>query len=353
VIDELLQRTAFLVDIASESLHEGKIADFIIAQLEDVAGLTVERIGDNVVARTQSGCAQRIIFAGHTDTVPIKKNVPSHREGNRLWGCGTSDMKSGIAVMIKLAQEVSESNYDRTFVFYVAEEIAAAHSGLGYLFEHRPELLKGDVAFLGEPTNGHIEAGCQGTLRVRVGFAGKAAHSARPWMGVNAMYRMAPVLQRFADYAPRRPLIDGCQFREAMQVVCVGGGKEGNVVPDQAFLTVNYRFAPDRSIEQAIEEVHSLVISDISDDDTFEVKDVSPAALPGISHPIMQRFIEKNSFTIEAKLGWTDVARFASHGIPAINFGPGDSTMAHRQDEFVDGEKIVETYQALARFLTE
>lgn len=345
---DLLRLTARLVDVPSESFDEQAITDAVEGELRERAPwLRLDRLGNNLVARTDLGRTTRLVVAGHTDTVPANANLPSRIDGDTLWGLGASDMKSGIAVMLELACTVAEPAVDVTYVFYEAEEVAAEHNGLGRLFAERPDLVAGDVALLGEPTDGVIEAGCQGTVRVEVGLVGERAHTARPWMGRNAIHRLAPVLGRLGAYKGRRPVLDGCEFREAMQAVRVEGGVAGNVVPDLVRLTVNHRFAPDRTLDEALAEVREVVLPAPEPGDTFEVVDASPGAPPGLDHPVLARLIARNDLSVRAKLGWTDVARFAAHGIPAANFGPGDATLAHTADEHVRRHAIENVFEAL------
>ncbi len=259
---DLLALTADLVAIPSTSRDEAAITAMLRAELEQVPSLELTQVGCNLVARTHLGHPTRLIIAGHTDTVPINENGNPRIDGDTLWGCGASDMKSGLAVMLELARTVREPSVDVTYVFYEAEEIDAVHNGLALLFRERPDLLEGDVALLGEPTDGTIEAGCQGTMRAEVVLAGARAHTARPWMGRNAIQRLGPVLTRLADYRERRPVIDGCEYREAVQAVLVEGGVAGNVVPDRARLVVNHRFAPDRSAAEAEAMLRDLVFAD-------------------------------------------------------------------------------------------
>jgi succinyl-diaminopimelate desuccinylase len=347
---DLLALTAELVEIPSESHHERALADVIEVRLRGVPWLEVDRVGDNVVARTMLGRDQRLVVAGHSDTVPANANFPGRQEGDRLWGVGSSDMKSGLAVMLELASTIAEPVVDVTYVFYVAEEVASEHNGLGHLFASRPDLLAGDVALLGEPTDGVIEAGCQGTLRMELRLVGARAHTARPWMGRNAIHRLAPILSRLERYEERRPVLDGCEFREALQAVRVEGGVAGNVVPDRVVLVVNHRFAPDRTVEEAVEHVRSVLQPD--DGDELVLVDSAPAGPPAVSHPLLARLIERHDLPVRAKLGWTDVARFAAHGIPAANFGPGDATLAHTAGEYVDRAPIERVHAVLVDLLT-
>lgn len=349
---DLLDLTAELVDIRSESHHEAEITDWIEARLRAAAPwLVIDRLGNNLVARTQLGRSMRLVLAGHTDTVPIADNVPSRRDGDVLWGCGTSDMKAGIAVMLELACTVSEPACDVTYIFYEAEEVSAEHNGLRRLFAERPDLMAGDVALLGEPTNGDIEAGCQGIVRFWLTLGGVRAHTARPWMGRNAIHRLSSVLSVLDSWETREPVVDGCRYRESLQAVRVDGGIAGNVVPDAARVLIAYRFAPDRNADEAMQYVLGLLGDSIEPGDDITMDDVSAAAQPGLSHPLIAALVERNGLEVRAKLGWTDVARFAEHGIPATNYGPGDATLAHMRDERVQGAVVQRTYTALRSLL--
>lgn len=349
---DLLERTAQLVDIPSVSLDEGPITDFLEAELRKRAPwLDVHRVGNNLLARTTGGRRHRLVLAGHTDTVPANGNLPARVEGDACWGLGATDMKGGLAVMLELACSRAEPAVDVTYVFYEAEEIDARHNGLQRLFDTVPHLLVGDVAILAEPTDGAIEAGCQGTIRAEVTLAGARAHTARPWMGRNAVHRLAGPLARLAAYEERRPVVDGCEYREAMQAVAVHGGVTGNVVPDQVTLLVNHRFAPDRDPAAAEAHLRAVVLPDPEPGDTFEVVDMAPAARPGLGHPLLASLIARSKLTVRAKLGWTDVARFSAHGIPACNLGPGDPTIAHTRDEVVHRDVLERVYRALDELL--
>jgi succinyl-diaminopimelate desuccinylase len=332
---DLLTLSEQLVAVPSPSGDEGPLVDWLEAELRAVPGLTVDRVGDNVVARTALGRDQRVILAGHSDTVPANGNAVPRREGDTLWGLGAADMKGGLAVMVDLARTVVEPAVDVTYVFYAREEIAAAESGLLELQEARPDLLVGDLAVLGEPTDGVLEAGCQGTLRARITLVGRRAHSARPWMGDNAIHRAAPLLACLAEHRERRPVLAGCEFREALQAVAIEGGVAGNVVPDRLELVVNHRFAPDRSPEQAVEHVRAMCADVLGPDDRFEVTELAGGAPPAVDHPLLADLVARSGLSVRAKLGWTDVARFAALGVPAVNLGPGDPLLAHTAEERV------------------
>jgi len=350
---DLLARTEELCEIASESRAEGPITHHIDGLLAAGApGLERTRVGDNLVARTTLGRPLRLVLAGHTDTVPANGNAEPRREGDTLWGLGTADMKGGLAVMVELALAVAEPAVDVTYVFYAREEIAAKESGLEELFVERPDLLEGDVAILGEPTDGEVEAGCQGTLRLEVTLAGARAHSARPWMGRNAVHRLGPLLSLLDAHEPRQPVIGGLQFREALQAVGVSGGVATNVIPDSATVGLNHRFAPDRTPEEAEAAVRELLAPVLEEGDTVELVDAAPGAAPALDHPLLAALVERNGLAVRAKLGWTDVARFAARGVPAVNLGAGDSTLAHHVDERVEGDRLEVSYRALLDLIT-
>jgi succinyl-diaminopimelate desuccinylase len=339
---------AALVDVPSVSGTEGPLADAVERALREQAPhLELLRSGDAVLARTNLGRERRVLLAGHLDTVPIADNVPSHRDGALLYGCGTSDMKAGDAVFLHVAATVAEPRHDLTLVFYDCEEIEASRNGLGRVERELSDWLTADLALLGEPTDGLVEAGCQGTLRVEVRFAGRRAHSARSWLGDNAVHRAAEVLNRLAAYEPRRVEIDGCEYREGLQAVRITGGVAGNIVPDESVVTVNFRFAPDRTVDAAAQHVR-----EVFDGLDVTVTDSAPGALPGLAAPAAQEFLQATGTTARAKFGWTDVARFAALGIPALNYGPGDPNLAHTREEHVDTELITRSADVLRRFLT-
>ncbi len=343
--------TAQLVDFPSVSGDEKALADAIERELRRLPHLTVDRHGNNVVARTNLGRAERVVLAGHIDTVPIADNVPSRLDENGvLWGCGTSDMKSGVAVQLRIAATVPAPNRDLTFVFYDNEEVAAHLNGLGHVAEAHPDWLAGDFAVLLEPTDGEVEGGCQGTLRVLLRTAGERAHSARSWMGSNAVHAAAPILARLAAYEPRRPVVDGLQFHEGLNAVRIQGGVATNVIPDECVVTVNFRYAPDRTEEEAVAHVRE-VFADCGVAE-FVVDDHSPGARPGLTHPAAAAFMAAVGGTARPKFGWTDVSRFSALGVPAVNYGPGDPLYAHKRDEHVVAERIGHCEERLRAWLT-
>ncbi|HEX6473236.1 MAG TPA: succinyl-diaminopimelate desuccinylase [Streptosporangiaceae bacterium] len=339
--------TAAIVDVESVSGNEKPLADAIDEALGALPHLTVERAGEAVIARTSLGRAERVVLAGHIDTVPVNGNLPSRVEGDRLYGCGTTDMKSGVAVMLRLAATLPAPNRDVTYIFYDCEEIEAARNGLGRLARTRPELLTGDFAVLMEPTTALVEGGCQGTIRVEVRAAGERAHSARSWMGSNAIHNAGPILDILRGYEPAKPVVDGLAFHEGLNAVYVSGGVAGNVIPDECVVTVNYRFAPPKSLADA-----EAYLRDLFAGFQVTVVDAAPAAGPGLTHPAAAAFIAATGGTPRAKLGWTDVARFAELGIPAVNYGPGDPPLSHTKDEYVEIPRIHECERRMRAWLT-
>lgn len=322
--------TEQLVNIESVSHHETEIADAVEKALVALPHLSVVRRGNTVVARTDLGRPERVVIAGHLDTVPVNDNLPARRDGDLLHGLGTCDMKGGDAVILRIAATVPEPNRDLTLVFYEAEEVEAVHNGLRKLSESDPDLLAADFAILMEPSNASVEAGCQGTLRVEVRTTGERAHTARSWRGVNAVHAMGEVLDRLRDYRARTPEIDGLTYHEGLNAVGIRGGVAGNVVPDECVVEVNFRFAPDRSEADAL-----AFVTDFFDGFELEVTDSAPGALPGLHLPAAKAFVDAVGGEVAPKFGWTDVALFSRLGVPAVNYGPGDPLFAHKQDEHV------------------
>ncbi len=345
---DVVELTRSLCDIESVSGHEGPIADAVEAALRALPHLEVTRDGDAVVARTQLGRAERVVLAGHLDTVPLAAtpNLPVRVDGERLVGRGTCDMKGGVAVQLALAATVPEPSRDLTFVFYDGEEVESARNGLGRIARTAPHLLAGDFAVLLEPTSGGVEGGCNGTIRVQVATTGKAAHSARAWMGHNAIHDAAVLLGRLTAYEPQEIEVDGLVYRESLNAVRIEGGVAGNVIPDRCVVTVNYRFAPSKDVADAEKHLRELFTG-------YElvVTDAAGGARPGLDRPMARAFVEAIGAEPQPKYGWTDVARFSELGIPAVNFGPGDPLKAHADDEYVDVAEIRGCVQALTAWL--
>ena len=350
---DLLTATRDLMAVPSLSRQEAALADVVEKALDACPGLAVARVGDNVVARTDLGRAHRLVLAGHLDTVPPNANEQPRLDGDTLWGVGASDMKGGLAVMLDLATAVSDPNIDLTWCFYAREEIGREDSGLVELWTERPDLLEGDAAVLGEPTSGLVEAGCQGTLRVRITLRGVRAHTARPFTGRNAIHRLAALLQRVVDWPGREVVLDGCSYAEQLQVVSVDGGVAGNVVPDRAEVVINHRFAPDRRTAEAEASLHELLdpVLEAEAGDEWELIDGGDGAPPSLDHPLLAALLQKTGAPPKAKVGWTDVASFWEHGVPAANFGPGDPLLAHHPDERVSRAQLERARGVLAALI--
>jgi succinyl-diaminopimelate desuccinylase len=352
---DVVDLTRAICDVPSVSGDETSLADAIEVALTPLDHLEVLRDGDAVVARTHLGRERRVVVAGHIDTVPIRDNVPTRTQdgpdGDELWGRGTVDMKGGVAIALALAARLTEPVADVTWVFYDHEEVEADLNGLGRIARTHPDWLEADLAVLGEPTAGEIEGGCNGTLRADVRLHGTAAHSARAWMGHNAIHDAGAVLTTLAGYEPRTITVDGLDYREGLNATGITGGVAGNVIPPDCTVQVNYRFAPDKTPEQAFAHVQQVLAG-------YDVVlvEAAPGARPGLDHPLAQEFVSAVAAVTgaapRAKYGWTDVARFSELGIPAVNFGPGDPNLAHADDERVPTDQITRCGEALEAWLT-
>lgn len=339
--------TAALIDVPSVSGGEGALADLIEESLTALGRYEIVRTGNTVLARTDLGRPTRVVLAGHIDTVPIADNMPSRWQGEDIYGCGATDMKSGDAMLLHVAAAVADPSRDITFVFYECEEVEHERNGLTHVQAELPDWLVGDLAILAEPTNSRVEAGCQGTLTVTVSTRGTRAHAARAWLGANAIHAAAPVLARLADFQPRRVTVDGCEYREGLNAVGISGGVANNIVPDECLVRVNLRYAPDRDPVDA-----EAMLRDVFDGFEVVVVDGAPAARPGLAAPIAAEFVAAVGHPAVAKFGWTDVARFAALGIPALNYGPGDPGLAHTPTEHVSASQITEMTAVLREFLS-
>jgi succinyl-diaminopimelate desuccinylase len=344
--DGVAALTAQLVNVESESRHEAHLCDAVVAAIDAIPHLQVTRDGNTVVARTALGHGERVVIAGHLDTVPANDNLPARTEDGVLWGLGSCDMKGGVAISLRLAAVSASARRDVTFVWYEGEEIERDFNGLRRIAQTQPGLLAGDFAILMEPTNGQVEAGCQGTLRVEVISRGVRSHSARSWMGENAIHAAGAIIERLQTYSPREVDIDGLTYREGLNAVGISGGVAGNVIPDEATVVVNFRFAPDRSEPEALAHMQDVFSG-------FEVRvvDSAPGALPGLHLPAAAAFVRDIGVPVAPKFGWTDVAQFSELDIPAVNFGPGDPNLAHRADERVEIAQLESVDSAMRQWL--
>src|ERR687886_993594 len=316
-----------------------------VCDIESVSG------GEAVLARTALGRPERVVLAGHIDTVPVAGNLPTRLEGGAecgvLVGRGTADMKGGVAVQLRVAAALPAPSRDVTFVFYDHEEVDAASNGLGRLAREHPQWLTGDLAVLLEPTAAGIEGGCNGTMRAEVVTRGVAAHSARWWRGRNAVHEAGRVLARLQAYQPREVEVEGLVFREGLNAVSISGGIAGNVIPDLCRVVVNYRFAPDKDLASA--EAH---VREVFEGYEVNIVDGADGARPGLDRPAAAEFAAAIGAAPRAKEGWTDVARFSALGIPALNFGPGDPSVAHADDEHVPVAQLRACELALLTWLS-
>jgi succinyl-diaminopimelate desuccinylase len=350
---DVVELTRAVCDIESVSGNEGPLADAVEAALSELDGLEILRDGDLVLARTSLGRDERVVLAGHLDTVPLSAvpNLPTTLRGDALYGRGTCDMKGGVAVQLRLAARLAEApeqqTRDVTYVFYDGEEVEAARNGLGRIAREQPGLLEADFAILLEPSNASVEGGCNGTMRIEVTAKGVAAHSARAWLGHNAIHEAAAVLARLTAYEPRQVEVEGLVFREGLNAVGIRGGVAGNVIPDRCVVTVNYRFAPSTSVEEALDHLHELFAGyDVA------LVDAAPGARPGLDQPAAQAFVAVVGEEPRPKYGWTDVSRFSALGVPAVNFGPGDPNLAHTDDEHCPVDQIRRCETVLYGWLT-
>ncbi len=343
-----VQIAKILCDIPSVSGNEQEVADLIQESLSAFSHLSVERISNNIIAKTSLGRDKRVVIAGHIDTVPIKDNVPAKfiEDDTILWGRGSVDMKSGAAVMVKLAAELAEPLWDITWIWYENEEVAETLNGLKQLADSRPEELAGDFAILCEPSNAEIEGGCNGNIRVRVYAEGTRAHSARAWLGDNAIHKLSDALLALANYRAETVNVDGLDYRESLSAVGIEGGVAGNVIPDAANIHVNYRFAPSKSVDDAYEFLTGFFAPL-----RVEIVDAANGARPGLDSEFAAVFISAVGAETRPKYGWTDVARFARLGIPAVNYGPGDPNLAHTDNEQVPVEQIIMVEEGLRAWL--
>ncbi len=346
VLGDPVALTRALCDIESVSGNEQEIADAVEAALRTAPHLSVERYGNTVAARTDLGRDQRVVLAGHLDTVPLADNFPSRTEGDIMYGCGTSDMKSGTALALWLAITVTEPRHDVTYFFYECEEVESERNGLTKIAASHRHLLEADFAILLEPTYGLVEGGCQGTMRATVTARGVRAHAARSWRGSNAIHAAGEILRRLSDHVAREVTIDGCDYREGLNAVGISGGVAGNVIPDVCVVDVNYRFAPDRNEKEA-----EAYLREVFAGYDVVIADSAPGAMPGLDNPAAAELIAMTGQAPIGKFGWTDVARFAAMGVPALNFGPGDPNLAHKPEEKVEISKILAGADILRRWL--
>lgn len=347
------ETTLWLCSIPSPIGEERAICDAVAERLGRVAlGGPLRRYGDSLVVplvrRWEPG-RPHVALVGHFDTVRTE-NGPARIEDGRCWGSGAADMKSGLAAMIVLAETLGDvSECDVTLVFYAREEGPYAENELGRVLDEDPELKSVDLAVCLEPSDNRVQLGCCGSIHATVTFEGKTAHSARPWEGANAVTKAAGLLGRLAALAPEEHQIEDHVYRTVTTVTqAKDGGRGRNVVPDRFTLNLNHRFAPDTTLEDAQRNVAALV----GEGGVVTFTDLSPAALPNAKHPLVALLLKAGARGPEPKQAWTDVARFASLGVAAVNFGPGESAQAHQKNESTDLGLVFECYRILRAWLT-
>lgn len=344
--DRLVDTLAWLVDIPSVTGDEDRICGEIAARLTPTLGEGLIRSGDSLIAGRRTA-KPMVLLVGHLDTVPAQGQPPARVEGDRLHGLGASDMKGGLAVMIHLLEEIQSARHDLVGVFYSGEEGPSSGNALESLLTGFEWLSGARFAVVLEPCDGEIQIGCNGALNAVVTFRGHSAHSARPWLGENAISKAGRWLTRMHELKPVPHLIDGLEYREVMSVTRAAGGIASNVIPSEFSLHLNYRFTPDMSADQARERVIEIC----SEADSVEVVDLAPAGPVDATHPLVAELAAASGARIAPKQGWTDVARLGVHGVPAVNFGPGETALAHQREESVRLADLPMVYDALARAL--
>ncbi len=350
---QLTTLTARLIDVPSVSGDEGALCDLVAAELRpQCPPCDLVRVGHNVLLRGPFRSDRpTVVLAGHLDTVPPAGNEKSRLREGLLYGVGASDMKSGLAVMIALARSVDwiRARVNLSLVFYECEEVALERNGLRRLFPDFSWLAQADLAILLEPTDAAVELGCLGTLNARVTALGRAAHSARPWQGENAIYKAVPFLARFASLTPRAVEVGGVTFHETFQITLAEAGRARNVVPDRIALNVNFRYAPNRTPAEAVAELRAMIPAGFE----FEVVDVAPPGEVRAEHPLIDDLLGRFHLERRAKQAWTDVAQFSERGVPAVNFGPGATAQAHQADEHVPIANLSRAYDVLFDFVSD
>ena len=349
---QLADTLLWLCAVPSPIGEERALCDAVQARLDTLAlAAPIRRYGDSIVVPLTRGTGRpRIALAGHLDTVRTE-NGPARIEGDRCWGSGASDMKSGLAVMMLLAENVARLalGCDLTLVFYAREEGPFAENELGPVLDQDPELGAVDLAVAMEPSDNRLHLGCAGSIHATVTFLGRTSHSARPWQGENAIYKAAPFLAELDKRVPDEARIDDLVYRTVTTITRANDGDRGrNVVPDRFVLNLNHRFAPDTSLEEAKQNVLDLVAGRAE----VVFTDLSPAAMPNARHPLVQALIRAGVRAVEPKQAWTDVARFAARGIAAVNFGPGENAQAHQKNESTSLALLGEGYAITERWLT-
>ena len=352
--ERLLETLLFFLERPSVTGEEKELCDDLEARVGKLSGWRAERVSNNlVVSRASTDVSrERLVFAGHLDTVPEPAGgLPVRIEGDLVYGRGSSDMKAGDAVMLALLEGFGweESWAEPTFVFYEREEGPYVENGLEAVFEECPWVVDAEFAFILEPTGNALEVGCIGTAQVEVTFEGRPAHSARPWQGENALTAAGQFLAILHERGAQETVVDGLPFYEVLSPTMARGGRAKNIVPDEFWINVNHRFAPGRGRDH-VERVFDGLLEEAGSQSRYQVADFAPSGSVDLSHPLLQSFIS-GGLNVRPKQAWTDVARFAQRGVAAANFGPGLTAQAHQKNEYVEFSLLLESYEYLRAFL--
>jgi succinyl-diaminopimelate desuccinylase len=342
----LAQLALELVAVPSVTGEEAALADLVEARCRALPGVAVERLGDAVVARAGER-DDAVALVGHLDTVPPWDGHLAMLEGNRVIGRGAADMKGGDAAILAVLEHCAAAGAPVVCVVYDREEGPNRENGIHAVLARSRLLGRPAFAFVGEPTGCDVHAGCVGVVNADLVFHGRTAHSARPWEGDSALLRAVPFLERAARTTERAVEVEGLTFHDTLCITEIHGGVARNVVPDRVELALNVRFAPGREAAAARAEIEQLVAGE----GELTWLDESPAAPPNLSEPLLVRFLAETGANVLPKQAWTDVASLQAHGIPAVNYGPGEAHQAHQPGEWVDGEAIAKVASTLARFL--
>jgi len=353
-MSELPQLLVDLLKIDSPTTNEKALTDYIQARLADYSGYKLTRKNNLLIYETHSADSKPYLaLYGHLDTVPNQQTKPPYQDKDKIYGCGASDMKAGLAVMLKLLEDFSKlpAAFNLQFVFYDQEEGPFIKSGLKNAFIDFPFLKQADLAIVLEPTSNEIQTGCLGVINAEIIIRGKSGHSARPWQAKHPLDRALGLISKLNSFEPVKYQFDGLDFYEVLSITHLMSGKAKNIIPPHLEIWLNYRFNPSRSISDAVDFLKKLVPEDKNI--SLKIVDTSPAGQVVSKNSLLKKLVDKNSLKLRAKQAWTDVARLTLEGIPAVNFGPGDPSQAHQIDEYVYSSAMDENYAILLDFIKE
>ncbi|MEZ4288388.1 MAG: succinyl-diaminopimelate desuccinylase [Polyangiales bacterium] len=341
-----------LVSIESPIGFEKAICDHVEKRLRrTLPADAIHRFHDSLIVRANvRPNAPKVALVGHLDTVATVHDQPPRIEGDRLFGAGAADMKSGLALMIELVErlDLGRIPYELVLIFYEAEEGPYDGNRLGPILDHFTSLHQLDLAICLEPSDNQMQLGAMGAIHATAVFHGRTAHSARPWQGENAFYKAAKFLVELSEREPLEVMVEGHRYVEVVTPTIISGGRARNVVPDRCELNLNYRFAPNKSLETAVNELRVM----LGDRGDLEPTDLSPAGRPHANNPLVKHLASCGVTDVRAKQAWTDVARFDAIGVPGVNLGPGIAAQAHQRNEYTDLPALFEGYRIFERFLT-